>query len=200
MSEEKGIDLSKPMGARPYKRRVRNILIHKPMQREFTFVIVTLLMVSSLAITFIIHRTITGAISEGGFRFGRVTPYEVLSDVSYALIVRVASVLFVTLIIIGIFGIFFLHRVAGPVYRFRQVFLKINKGEIPQLIKLREGDFFVETADEINRHLKHLQVEKEKKQIMKEKLDQILSSNPPEGISKSSRELKNLLEQQSQGD
>ena len=74
MSDEKAVDLSKPLGARPYKRRVRNVLIHKPMQRECTFVIVTLLMVSSLAVTFIIHRTITGAISEGGFRFGHAPP------------------------------------------------------------------------------------------------------------------------------
>ena len=134
-----------------YKRRVRNILIHKPMQREFTFILIALLMVSSLAIGFVIHSTIHDALFGGGFRFGKVSPYEVLSDISYLLILRVACVLFVTLIIVGLFGVFFLHRVAGPVYRFRLTFAKLNRDQIPPPIKLREGDFFDETAREINK-------------------------------------------------
>jgi hypothetical protein len=198
MNDEKAAQASPSAGSRTYKRKVRNVLIHKPMQREFTFVIITLLMVSSLAITFIIHRTITGALTEGGFRFGRVTPYEALSDVSYTLIVRVAAVLFVTLIIIGVFGIFFLHRVAGPAYRFRQVFLKINRGEIPHQFKLREGDFFVEVADEINRLLKRLEFERDKKQAVQAKLERILNSNPPEPIAQSAKEAKKLLEEHPQ--
>ncbi|MCB9799974.1 MAG: hypothetical protein H6757_04370 [Candidatus Omnitrophica bacterium] len=148
--------------ARPrnYKRRVRNILIHKPMQREFSLVLIALLIVSSLAIGFVIHNTIHEAVFGGsGFRFGKISPYEILSDVSYLLIMRVACVLFVTLIIIGLFGLFFLHRVAGPVYRFRQTFLKLNKGEVPPPIKLREGDFFEETATEINHYLDKLRTQ-----------------------------------------
>ena len=142
-----------PLRARVYKRRARNILIHKPMQKEFSLVLIGLLMVSLLAISFVIHSTIREAVLGGGYRFGKVSPVELLSDVSYLLIVRVACVLFVTLIIVGLFGISFLHRVAGPVYRFRQTFLKLNKGEVPPRIRLREGDFFEETAQEINKYL-----------------------------------------------
>ena len=151
---------TQPSAQRPYKRRMRNILIHKPMQREFSFVLIALLMISSLAIGFVIHSTIHEAVFGGGFRFGKVSPYEILSDVSYLLIMRVACVLFVTLIVIGLFGMFFLHRVAGPVYRFRQTFRKLNKGEIPPKIKLREGDFFEETAEEINIFLGKLEKDK----------------------------------------
>ena len=145
---------------RMYKRRARNILIHRPMQKEFTMVLIALLMVSLLAISFVIHSTIREAVFGGGYRFGTVSPAEVLSsDVSYLLIVRVACVIFVTLIIIGMFGVFFLHRVAGPVYRFRQTFLKLNRGEVPPTIKLREGDFFEETAQEINKYLERLKAQ-----------------------------------------
>ena len=62
-------------GERPYKRRARNILIHKPMQREFTFVMIALLMVATLAIGFVIHETIRDAAFGGGFRFGKMNPY-----------------------------------------------------------------------------------------------------------------------------
>jgi len=155
---------------RNYKRRARNILIHRPMQREFTFVLIALLMVSSLAIGFVIHETIRETAFGGGFRFGKINPYEVLSEVRYQLILRVTCILFVTLIVIGIFAIFFLHRVAGPVYRFRQIFLRVNRGETPPAIRLREGDFFMETAEEINRLLERLRDHKQKSDILRQKL------------------------------
>jgi len=162
MTENLAQPASAEQAAKPrmYKRRARNILIHRPMQKEFTMVLIALLMVSLLAISFVIHATIREAVFGGGYRFGTVSPAEVLSsDVSYLLIVRVACVIFVTLIIIGMFGVFFLHRVAGPVYRFRQTFLKLNRGEVPPLIKLREGDFFEETAQEINKYLERLKAQ-----------------------------------------
>ncbi len=160
MTENPAQPLDQAVKPRLYKRRARNILIHRPMQKEFTMVLIALLMVSLLAISFVIHSTIREAVFGGGYRFGTVSPAEVLSsDVSYLLIVRVACVIFVTLIIIGMFGVFFLHRVAGPVYRFRQTFLKLNRGEVPPQIKLREGDFFEETAQEINKYLEHLKAQ-----------------------------------------
>ena len=157
--------VTKPAQAvnRTYKRRARNILIHKPMQKEFSMVLIALLMVSSLAISFVIHSTIREAVFGSGYRFGKISPSEILSDVSYLLIVRVACVFFITLVIIAMFGVFFLHRVAGPVYRFRQTFLKLNRGEIPPTIRLREGDFFEETAQEINKYLDKMRDSKESK-------------------------------------
>lgn len=179
-----------PSGSRPYKRRIRNILIHKPMQREFTLVIMALLMISALAIGFVIHNTIREAAFGGGFRFGKISPYEALSEVSYQLVLRVTCILFVTLVVIGIFGVFFLHRLAGPAYRFRQAFLRLNDGEIPPRLKLREGDFFQDIAEEINQLLKTLQFERDKEQLIRQKIDQILASRPPEPLLKSLKDLK----------
>ncbi len=159
---------------RAYRRRVRNILIHKPMQREFTFVMISLLMVSTLAIGFVIHQTIREAAFGGGFQFGKINPYEVLAEVSYQLIIRVSAILFLTLIVIGVFGIFFLHRVAGPVYRFRQIFMRINDGEFPKFVRLREGDFFSETASEINQLVNKLRFDFERHRTARHRIDQIL--------------------------
>ncbi|MDP3921469.1 MAG: hypothetical protein Q8R76_11765 [Candidatus Omnitrophota bacterium] len=186
---------TKKQGAhKPYKRRVRNIFIHKPMQREFTFVMVALLMVSTLAVGYVIHETVREAAFGGGFRFGKINPYEVLSEVSYQLILRVSCILFATLLVIGVFGVFFLHRVAGPVYRFRQIFMRINDGELPKKFRLREGDFFSETAAEINRLLVRLQFEQEKSLKMKEVLERLATASSTANVSQDVKELRQLLE------
>lgn len=194
MTDPKTVSGSKSSPQSEYKRRVRNVLIHKPMQREFIFVMIALLMVSTLAVSFVIHNTIHEAATGGGFRFGKVSAYEVLSDVSYDLAVRVAAVLFVTLVVICVFGVFFLFRVAGPVYRFRQVLMRMNDGEFPVTVKLREGDFFSETAAELNRLLKRYEFERQKRELLKTKLDQILASHPPEPVTKSVKEIKAALD------
>lgn len=182
-------------GLRPYKRRARNILIHRPMQREFSMVLIALLMISTLAIGFVIHATIHEAAFGGGFHFGKINPVEVLAEVRYQLILRVSCILFATLIVIGIFGIFFLHRVAGPVYRFRQVFLRLNRGEVPALIRLREEDFFSETAEEINRLIQKMQTDAESRKFIREKADQILSQNAGDKVASLAREIKVSLEE-----
>jgi len=184
------------LSRRKYKRRIRNIIIHKPMQREFILILIALLMVSSLAVGFVIHDTIREAALGGGFRFGKINPYEVLSEVRYHLIVRVTSILFVTLIVIGIFAVFFLHRVAGPVYRFRQVFLKLNEGEVPHRIKLREGDFFEEAAVEINQFVDRWKFENHRMEQIKEKIDQLTTAKSGQNMSKTVEEVKAIIEQQ----
>lgn len=185
---------------RPYRRRVRNILIHKPMQREFTFVMISLLMVSTLAVGFVIHQTIREAAFGGGFQFGKINPYDILSEVSYQLIMRVSAVLFLTLIIIGVFGVFFLHRVAGPVYRFRQIFMRINDGEFPKFVRLREGDFFSETASEINQLVNKLRFDYERDRAAKQQLQQIIekAKNPGVPVQSELVSLKELMEKRAE--
>lgn len=179
------------------KRSVRNILVHKPMQREFSFVLIALLMISTFAVGWVIHQTIhDAAFGTSGFRFGKVSPAEVLSDVSYQLLVRVSAILILTLVLIAAFGIFFLHRVAGPVYRFRRTLLRLNDGEIPSPVQLREGDFFSETAVEVNRLIQRTRFEWERSRQLKQKLDQILAAGSGHPSYQEAKTLKALLDQQ----
>jgi hypothetical protein len=180
--------------SKKYKRSVRNILVHKPMQREFSFVLIALLMISTFAVGWVIHHTIhDAAFGTGGYRFGKVSPAEVLSDVSYQLLVRVSAILILTLVVIAIFGVFFLHRVAGPVYRFRKTLLRLNDGEIPPPVQLREGDFFSETATEVNRLVHRTRFEWGRDKQLKQKLEQILASNPTHPEAKA---LKAILDEE----
>ena len=161
-----------------YRRQLKSVLIHKPMQREFTLVVITLLIISALTVGFVIHATIREAMMGGGYRFGKISPYEVMSDLSYDLIARVSLILFVTILMIAVFGVFFLHRIAGPVYRFRNVLHRVAKGEIPDGFRLREGDYFTETADDLNHVLQILREKKEKVEVCKQKLEQAMRQNP----------------------
>ena len=195
MDNEKKQQKVSTTARRVYKRRVRNIFIHKPMQREFTFVMISLLMVSTLAVGFVIHETIRDAAFGGGFQFGKINPYEILSEVSYQLIMRVSAILFITLIVIGIFGVFFLHRVAGPVYRFRQIFMRINEGQLPKFVRLREGDFFSETASEINRLVAKMRFDYEKNRSLRQRVEALLSSGKvPETLKDEIGEIQQILE------
>ncbi len=179
---------------RPYKRQVKNLIIHRPMQREFSFMLIALFMVASAAVAWVIHQTIRDAAFGGAFTFGKINPSEILYDVSYSIIIRVTLVLILTLIIIGAYGVVFLHRVAGPVYRFRQTLLKVNRGEMPADIKLREGDFFHDMAHDINIILRRLRVEQDKISELKMKVSDFQKSAPSEDVRRKADEMKMVLD------
>ena len=179
---------------RPHKRQVKNLIIHRPMQREFSFMLIALFMVASGAVAWVIHQTIRDAAFGGGFYFGKVNPFEILSDVSYQIIIRVTLVLVLTLFTIAAYGVIFLHRVAGPVYRFRQTLLKVNRGEMPQDIKLREGDFFHDMAQDINIILRRLRSEKEKIAELKAKIVDFQRIAPSEDARQKAEEMKLVLD------
>ncbi len=183
-----------PEVQRTYKRHIKNIVIHRPMQREFSFMLIALFMVASAAIAWVIHQTIRDAAFGGGFYFGKVNPFEILSDVSLKIVFRVTLVLILTLAIIGVYGIMFLHRVAGPVYRFRQTLLRVNRGEIPNEIKLREGDFFHEMAHDINIVLRRLKTEQDRIEELKTKVNDFVRVAPTEEVRHKADEMKSVLD------
>ena len=51
----------------------------------------------------------------------------------------------------ALLGIIISHRTAGPLYRFRQVFLQIQKGDVSARIHLRPKDDFLDVAEECNK-------------------------------------------------
>lgn len=187
-------NVPKAAAARPYKRRFKNIIIHRPMQREFSFMLIALFMVASAAVAWVIHQTIRDAAFGGAFVFGKVNPYEILSDISYKIIIRVTLVLIMTLVIIGVYGVVFLHRVAGPIYRFRQVLLRLNRGELPSEIQIREGDFYHEMALDINVILKRFRTEQNKIAELKTQLSDFIRTAPSEDSRKKAEDMKTVLD------
>ena len=179
---------------RQYKRKLKSVLIHKPMQREFTLVVISLLIVSALSVAFVIHYTVNQAMLGGGYRFGKISPYEVMSDVSYDLVTRVSVILFITMLVIALFGVFFLHRIAGPVYRFQGVLRRISRGELPEDVRLREGDYFTETADDLNRVLKMLRERRDQVGKVRARLEEGVKKQSVPGSDPWVAQVKELLD------
>jgi len=132
------------------KRSVRNILINRPLQREFTISLIAIMMAAGVIVGVMIHMTL-GGLTEGAPRtLSRFALERMLADVNAQLVMGTLLVIFLAVILTGFFGVFFLHRVAGPVYRFNVVLKQMARGEVPREIKLRQRDFFKETAMSLN--------------------------------------------------
>ena len=168
-----------------YQRKATNLFIHKEMQREFSFVLIALLVVSSFLIAVTIHYTIQhAAFGDQALQFGKVNPYEVISQVRYQIVTRVTLILLLTLCIIGAYGIKFLHRVAGPIYRCRKNLILLNQGKMPEHIHLRSGDFFTELADEINLQSDLWMNETVKKEELRRQLENLSAAVSPDAKAK----------------
>ena len=139
------------------RRKLKSVFIHRPLQREYTMLMVIILMVATLLIGIVIHYTLQEAISDGKGGLGRAAAYEFLAEIDQRLLIRVFAVLFVTVVAASLGGVFFLHRVAGPIYRIRVTLKQMADLKLPaHEIHLRRGDFFQEVAVELNRLLSQL--------------------------------------------
>ncbi len=138
------------------RRSVKSVLINRPLQKEFTLAMIFIMAGAGVIVGLLIHFTLLRIIESSPNTVSRLALEAMLLDASSELVVGTILVLFSAVILTGFFGVFFLHRVAGPVYRFRQVLKEIANGGIPQDIKLRDKDFFKDTAEELNRMLRVL--------------------------------------------
>jgi hypothetical protein len=139
------------------QRKLKSVFIHRPLQREYTMLMVIILMVSTLLIGVVIHLTIQESITGEAGGIGKSTAYDFLADIDQKLLIRVFAVLFVTIVAAIMGGVFFLHRVAGPIYRIRMTLHQLANQQIPDKdVRLRQGDFFLEVAVELNRLIEKL--------------------------------------------
>lgn len=151
-NQENVVPQAQASGGRPknYTRKVSNFLINRPLQRQYSLLMIGVMVASSLVTAVVIQTTIRSAFLGNPYRIGAINPYEALSTVNDLLIVRVGLTLLVCIFFATALGVVFLHRVAGPVYRFHLILKEMATGKIPRKVKLREGDYFVEVAQEFN--------------------------------------------------
>lgn len=175
------------------KRSIQNILINRPLQREFTLVMLGIMMTAAFAVGMMINFTLSNLTADAPSTISRTALERIVFDANSQLVVSSILIIFVAVIATGLFGVFFLHRVAGPVYRFREVLKRMGSGEIPSEIQLRRRDFFKETAEELNRVI---QLVKELDSVS-QKVDSVLTQIPddqlPNGLSTKIRDIHNTL-------
>ena len=138
------------------QRSIKNILINRPLQREFTFVLLAVMAVTGLLVAAMIHTTLFDAVQSAPKVMTRQTFEQTLSGIRYTLLWEAVIIIFAAVIVTGFLGILLLHRVAGPIYRFGRMLQRICDGEIPNEMTLRSRDFFKETAVDMNGLIRYL--------------------------------------------
>ena len=185
MSSEKSVE----------KRSIQNVLINRPLQREFTLVMLAIMMTAAFAVGIVINFTLGNITENAPPTISRTTLERIIYDANSQLVVSSILIIFLAVVATGFFGVFFLHRVAGPVHRFRQVLKRLSSGEIPGEVHLRRRDFFKETAEELNRVIQLLKEFDKTSQKIDNLLTQIPSTTLSEDVSSKIQEIHKTIVQ-----
>jgi hypothetical protein len=65
-------------------------------------------------------------------------------------------------LVVVLLGILFSHKIAGPIYNLKKVFLALNAGRGIQRVQFRNSDFFQELASLVNNYLQQEATKKNK--------------------------------------
>lgn len=177
------------------KRSVKNILINKPLQREFTIVIIGVMMAAAFFVGVLIRIVILDLTQGVPNTISRYNFEQMMADASAQLIGGSVVIIFIAVIATGFLGVFFLHRVAGPVYRFGQILKRIARGEVPDEIQLRPRDFFKETAEDINHVIKFLKKRDNAIQQVNDSVNEIELDKLPHDVQDRLRHIRSTVNQ-----
>jgi hypothetical protein len=83
---------------------------------------------------------------------GELVPGE--AGVNFTILAIVAALAFVAMLVYD--TVKYVHRVVGPIYRFRTTVQAITAGEPVAPVRLRQGDFLLEFRDDLNRMIEAL--------------------------------------------
>lgn len=143
-------------------RSKKNILIHPTLQREFALLMFVTIFSAGFFVVGIIHFTLNDLIRGLPDRVPKALLQTIIEDAGSRMALSSLAIIFFAVIVAGVFAILFLHRIAGPVYRFHKTIADLADGKSPEKIKIRKNDFFVETEEEINRLIDTLDKDRNK--------------------------------------
>jgi len=85
------------------------------------------------------------------YRMAPKPPVEIIAGVNgYALVGGLVFVVVACALTLGVYTIIHTHRMLGSAYHIGMHLNRMNAGNAPPALTLREGDYFREIADEIN--------------------------------------------------
>lgn len=82
--------------------------------------------------------------------------FKVLANMQTMLTVFFAGTTLAIIAFSTIAGLIFSNRVAGPLYRMREHFEKVSRGETLGGVSFREGDYFDDLAEAYNRQMDYI--------------------------------------------
>ena len=125
-------------------------------ERYFMALEFVVLMLTMLYMIYMVFGTVNG-ILETAAKTSKIEMATVSDQINYSLLVRIATLFIVAYVINILLGLFFLHRLTGPLVRIRTVLTKIASGTIPSTdVTLRKGDFPTDVAEALTDALKRI--------------------------------------------
>ena len=136
-----------------FKRRsIRNILINPKMQIQYAIFMVFLSMIFAAIIGLTIWFTVNNVLVAEYSPAGQERHLIVFEQVYQLLFVRLVAVFIMGILLTYFLSIWYMHRVAGPIYRTHQILKQIVSGQIPgRLVEFRKNDYFKEILPDLNR-------------------------------------------------
>ncbi len=136
------------MAAR-YKRNIKNYFLKEDYQGRFAFVIFVAAILGCLLLlsllSFFSADTMTISYSNNDLKLGR-TPWMLFKSAAaaYWIFLLIGGTILVLMAIVGT------HRIAGPLFRLERALTNMAKGDLTEMIILREKDGGKELAQRIN--------------------------------------------------
>jgi len=148
-----------------YKRK--NYLINKPLQFAYMGIAIWLLLVSVLLIgTLTYYITLNTVLAQlESTQNLNIDAYQIVKTINSILSKRIGGLLVFLIILAGILEMFYLHRIAGPIYRIEKTLRDTAEGKKFIPIKLREKDFFKGLAEAANNFMELKKGEKTKEPL-----------------------------------
>lgn len=142
------------MGKRDQRRIFHNI--GWQAERYFSWFQFVLLMLTMVYLLYLIFGTVDSVSGQmGGTSQAELA--AICDRINFMLLIRI-TILFIAVFIINLtLGLFFMHRLTGPLVRIRGVLTAIAVGNVPPAdVVLRKGDFPVEIAEALSEALRRI--------------------------------------------
>lgn len=137
------------------RERRRILIVNRPVQQRIVAAVVLVptaaLAITTLVVAYFCRRLVDEA-TQVDLELPSLSP----------LLWSVLGFCIVCSLVIVVRGLRFSHHVAGPAYRLCKSLERIRSGDVAFRVKLRDGDFLGEVADELNRLLESIRPERPK--------------------------------------
>ncbi len=130
-----------------YKRHI--YIINKGFQYKYIFIILSIMLITVFAVSFTTFYIIWSNIIKEYFFIPEAS--KKLADI----FIKTSELLLIPLIILTIIfsitGVFYSHKIAGPLFRVKRICDELARGNLNQIVKFRKGDEFHDVADALNK-------------------------------------------------
>ena len=134
------------------KFRRRRYLINKPLQFIYSGIMIYLLLIGiivvGVATYYLTFNTILDELESQG---GLPQAYDMVRNINLLITKRVGTMLVVVLVFAFGLGVYYLHRIAGPIYRIEKTVREMAEGKKVEPLRLRKKDFFKSLAEAVNK-------------------------------------------------